>query len=123
MRLPGWLFVIAALFLVAATVICAAGSYGFARQIAVDLANSGVSVAGASFDQFAQSQPTATPTDSPPTATPRPGVPAQPKFDLDPAPSSKPRPEPPPRASSQTTSSTIIMIAVIFGALLLASIL
>ena len=42
MRLPGWLFVIAALFLVAATVICAAGSYGFARQIAVDLANSGV---------------------------------------------------------------------------------
>lgn len=73
MRLPGWLFVIAALFLVAATVICAAGSYGFARQIAVDLANSGVSVAGASFDQFAQSQPTATPTDSPPTATPRPG--------------------------------------------------
>lgn len=57
------------------------------------------------------------------TATPRPGVQAQPKFDLDPAPSSKPRPEPPPRASSQTTSSTIIMIAVIFGALLLASIL
>ena len=73
MRLPGWLFVIAALFLVAATVICAAGSYGFARQIAVDLANSGVSVASASFDEFAQSQPTATPTDTPPTATPRPG--------------------------------------------------
>jgi len=73
MRLPGWLFVIAALFLVAATAICAAGSYGFARQIAVDLASSGVSVSSASFDQFAQSQPTATPTDTPPTATPRPG--------------------------------------------------
>mgnify|MGYP000882300561 CR=1 FL=1 len=73
MRLPGWLFVIAALFLVAATAICAVGSYGFARQIAVDLANSGVTVASTGFDEFAQSQPTATPTDTPPTATARPG--------------------------------------------------
>jgi LCP family protein required for cell wall assembly len=78
MRLPGWLFVLAALFLVAATALCAVGSYGFARQIAVDLGNSGVSVASAGFDVFAQSQPTLTPTVAPPTATPRPGETAVP---------------------------------------------
>ena len=73
MRLPGWMLVLVALLLVAATAVCAVGSYGFARQIAVDLADSGVSVASAGFDEFLESQPTATPTTAPPTETPRPG--------------------------------------------------
>lgn len=73
MRLPGWMLVLVALLLVAATAVCAVGSYGFARQIAVDLAGSGVSVASAGFDEFLESQPTATPTTAPPTETPRPG--------------------------------------------------
>jgi LCP family protein required for cell wall assembly len=73
MRLPGWLLVVAALFMVAATAVCAVGSYGFARQFAVDLGNSGVSVASTGFDEFAQSLPTLTPTVAPPTETPRPG--------------------------------------------------
>ena len=78
MRLPGWLFILAALFLVAATAICAVGSYGFARQIAVDLGDSGIAVSSAGFDSFLESQPTATPTLSPPTETPRPGETAVP---------------------------------------------
>ncbi|HYO89397.1 MAG TPA: LCP family protein [Candidatus Limnocylindrales bacterium] len=73
MRLPGWMLVLVALLLVVATAVCAIGSYGFARQIAVDLADSGVSVASAGFDAFLESQPTATVTIAPPTETPRPG--------------------------------------------------
>jgi LCP family protein required for cell wall assembly len=67
------MLVLVALLLVVATAVCAVGSYGFARQIAVDLADSGVAVAGAGFDAFLESQPTATPTIAPPTETPRPG--------------------------------------------------
>lgn len=73
MRLPGWSLVLVALFLVAATAVCSVGAYGFARQIAVDLGDSGVAVAGTGFDEFAQSLPTQTPTTAPPTQTPRPG--------------------------------------------------
>ena len=76
MRIPGWLFIVGILALVAGTAICSVVSFSFARKAAVDLGNSGVQVAGGSgFDAFLNAQPTATPspTPAPPTATTRPG--------------------------------------------------
>ncbi|MBI1257866.1 MAG: hypothetical protein GC204_10380 [Chloroflexi bacterium] len=90
MRIPGWLFLVGVAALVLATAICSVVSFTFARKTAVDLGNSGVQVA--SFSDFLQAQPTATPspTPLPPTATTRPGdtpVPtiAPPTATLDPA--------------------------------------
>ena len=73
MRIPGWLFIVGILALVLGTAICSVVSFTFARKAAVDLGNSGVQVA--SFNDFLQGQPTATPspTAMPPTATTRPG--------------------------------------------------
>jgi LCP family protein required for cell wall assembly len=75
MRIPGWLFLIAVIALVAATVLCSVGSYAFAKQFAVDLGRSGVEVAGSSLDfpSFLRAQPTTTFTASPhpATSTPR----------------------------------------------------
>jgi LCP family protein required for cell wall assembly len=87
------MLVLVALLLVVATAVCAVGSYGFARQIAVDLADSGVAVAGAGFDAFLESQPTVTPTTAPPTDTPRPGetpLPPTPTATLGPTPTLDP---------------------------------
>ncbi len=79
--IPGWLFIVGVLALVAGTAICSVVSFSAARQFAVDLGESGVQVA--SFSDFLQAQPTATPSPTalPPTETPRPGdtpVPTQP---------------------------------------------
>lgn len=73
MRIPGWLFIIAVIALVAVTALCSVGSYVFAKQFAVDLGNSGVQVA--SFQDFLRVQPTPTFTVTPPapTETPLPG--------------------------------------------------
>lgn len=78
MRIPGWLFLIGILALVAGTAICSVVSFSFAHKFAVDLGNNGVKVAdsgGGGFDSFLNAQPTATPspTPAPPTATTRPG--------------------------------------------------
>lgn len=73
MRIPGWLFIVGVLALVAGTAICAVGSFAFARQTAIQLGDQGVAVS--SFSDFLRAQPTATPTptQAPPTETPRPG--------------------------------------------------
>ncbi|MFN8563961.1 MAG: LCP family protein [Anaerolineae bacterium] len=75
MRLPGWLFILGIVALVAATAICSVVSFSFARKAAVDLGGSGVQLAGMDFQSFLSGQPTATPspTPAPPTATTRPG--------------------------------------------------
>jgi LCP family protein required for cell wall assembly len=78
MRLPGWLFILGIVALVAATAVCSVVSFSFARKAAVDLGNSGVQVAGLDFQSFLSGQPTATPSPTPlptalPTATTRPG--------------------------------------------------
>ncbi len=75
MRLPGWLFILGIVGLVAATALCSVVSFAFARKAAVDLGNSGVAVGDAGFSAFLRAQPTATPspTPAPPTATTRPG--------------------------------------------------
>ncbi len=74
MRIPGWLFIVGILALVVGTAICSVGSFAFARQTAISLGNGGV-VQVPSFADFLQAQPTATvtPTQAPPTLTPRPG--------------------------------------------------
>lgn len=73
MRLPGWAFLVGIFALVAATALCGVGAYTIARQTAVDLGESGIEVA--SFADFLQAQPTATPTPSPaPTNTLPPGI-------------------------------------------------
>jgi LCP family protein required for cell wall assembly len=73
MRIPGWLFIVGILALVGGTAICSVGSFAFARQTAIQLGDQGVAVS--SFSDFLQAQPTATatPTQAPPTLTPRPG--------------------------------------------------
>src|SRR5215218_3634922 len=74
MRIPGWLFIVGVLALVVGTAICSVGSFAFARQTAIQLGDGGVAQLP-SFADFLQAQPTATatPTQAPPTATPRPG--------------------------------------------------
>lgn len=71
--IPGWLFIIGIVALVAGTALCSVASFATARQFAVDLGESGVQVA--SFSDFLQAlpTPTASPTAAPPTATTRPG--------------------------------------------------
>lgn len=73
MRIPGWLFILGIVALVAATVICSVGSFITARRVAVDLGKSGVKVV--SFSDYLKEQPTITPSPTlpPPTATTRPG--------------------------------------------------
>jgi LCP family protein required for cell wall assembly len=77
MRIPGWLFIIGVVALVAATAVCSVGSYVFAKQFAVDLGSSGVQVG--SFQDWLGGQPTATPTitPQPPTPSPLPGETAE----------------------------------------------
>ncbi len=80
-QIPGWLFIVGVLALVAGTAICSVVSFAGARQFAVDLGESGMQVP--SFGEFLAAQPTATPSPTalPPTATTRPGdtpVPTQP---------------------------------------------
>lgn len=72
MRIPGWLFIVGILVLVAGTALCSVVSFAAARQFAVQLGEGGVQVA--SFSDYLRAQPTATPTHTPapPTATPRP---------------------------------------------------
>lgn len=99
MRIPNWLFLIGIAALVVATAVCSAGSFVFARRVAVDLGSSGVQVSSLGevisfgltlargerlpvgengstsplpFDAFLAAQPTLTPTLPEPTATPRP---------------------------------------------------
>jgi LCP family protein required for cell wall assembly len=88
MRLPGWLFVLVVVVMVAATGVCAFGAFNFAYTFAVDLGDSGVQVAaGSSFDSFLAAQPTATATITPaPTDTPRPGETITPAPTLPPTP-------------------------------------
>ncbi|MBE2181832.1 MAG: LCP family protein [Anaerolineae bacterium] len=76
MRLPGWLFLLIVGLMVAATAICSFGAFNFAYRFNVDLADSGVQIAGGSFDLFLTAQPTATlpPSPVPPTHTPEPGT-------------------------------------------------
>lgn len=70
--IPGWLFVLGVISLVAMTGVCGVLAYTTARQTAVTLGETGVQV-GVSFDIFAQQQPTATASPTPvPTATPQP---------------------------------------------------
>ena len=68
---PGWLFFVGIFALVGATALCAVGSYVTARQIAIDLGDSGIET-GMTFNVFAQTFPTVTPTPTliPPTPTP-----------------------------------------------------
>jgi LCP family protein required for cell wall assembly len=70
MRVPSWLFFGGIVMLVVATVVCGFGSFALARQLAVDLGESGIRVA--SFQEFLQVQPTPTliPTLSPAEPTP-----------------------------------------------------
>ena len=80
-QIPGWLFIVGVLALVAGTAICSVVSFSAARQFAVDLGESGMQVP--SFGEFLAAQPTPTPSPTalPPTATTRPGdtpVPTQP---------------------------------------------
>ncbi|MCC6803619.1 MAG: LCP family protein [Anaerolineae bacterium] len=74
MRLPGWMFILGIVALIAATAVCSVFSFNFARKAAVDLGESGVAVSGIGFTEFLRAQPTATPSPSPmpPTDTPRP---------------------------------------------------
>ncbi len=68
MRIPGWLFLLGTVGLVVATIVCSFGAFSLARGVAGDLAQSGVVV---SFEQVAQSIPTATITPTPePTGLP-----------------------------------------------------
>lgn len=77
MRIPGWMFLIGVVAMVAATLVCSVAAYTTARQVAVDLGSSGVAVA--SFSDFLRAQPTATLTPPPPpTLTPLPGETAPP---------------------------------------------
>ncbi len=69
MRIPGWMFILGVVVLVAGTALCSVFTFNFAHKAAVDLGNSGV--------RIAELPPTATPaptnTPAPPTATTRPG--------------------------------------------------
>jgi LCP family protein required for cell wall assembly len=73
MRIPGWLFILGVVVLVAGTALCSVVTFTFAQKMAVDLGGGGVQVV--SFADFLKAQPTATPspTPLPPTATTRPG--------------------------------------------------
>lgn len=86
MRIPSWMFILGVVALVVATVVCSVGAYSAARQVAVDLGDSGVQVV--SFSDFfaAQPTPTLTPTVPPPTATTRPGDTPVPTAEASPLP-------------------------------------
>lgn len=92
MRIPSWLFFGAIIMLVVATVVCGFGAFALARQLAVDLGESGIRVA--SFQEFLQVQPTPTPI---PTLAPTEPMPA-PEAETDPD-------GPPPEPQSEPTAT------------------
>ncbi len=63
MRIPGWLFILGVVGLVAFTGVCSVVTFATARQLAIDAGSAGIEVA--SFSDFFRAQPTPTP---PPTA-------------------------------------------------------
>ena len=92
MRIPGWMFIVGVVGLVALTAVCSVVTFAAARQLAIDAGSAGIEVA--SFSDFFRSQPTPTASPAPaasPTAppTPLPGetappAPAAPTATLDP---------------------------------------
>jgi LCP family protein required for cell wall assembly len=81
MRIPGWMFIVGVVGLVALTGVCSVVTFSAARQFAIDAGSAGIEVA--SFSDFFRDQPTPTAlptvaaaTQAPPT--PLPGETAQP---------------------------------------------
>ena len=84
MRIPGWLFVVGVVGLVALTGVCSVVTFSAARQLAIDAGSAGIEVA--SFSDFFRAQPTPTPSPTAavaaPPATPLPGETPQPAPDM-----------------------------------------
>jgi polyisoprenyl-teichoic acid--peptidoglycan teichoic acid transferase len=76
-NLPGWLFIVGVLGLVASTALCAVVAFAAAQQIAVDAGKAGISYASHPNTAVASNPlptPTLTPAPVEPTNTPEPGV-------------------------------------------------